>query len=366
MPMSQTARATPGQEGPSVALDCIIFGLQRMGGVSNYWNKLIESAAISSRLGLRLILPSHSLQAECPAGRYPLPLVSSERSPPQLARYLPVNVPEGTDVFHTSYYRLPGRKVHGYVVSAYDFTYERYRHGLARFVHSKQKLSSIRHADAVLCISHSTRRDLLEYCPAANPANLHVTHLGVDHDAFFPDPPAADAAATTVLFVGQRDDYKRFDLAVDAVRQLRHLRLGIVGPPLKPAERDTLVKALGTRWHEFGPVRQQVLRQLYSSAFAFVFPSDYEGFGLPVLEAMACGCPVVAANRSSLPEVGADAALYASEQDAQAYAHQLTRLEDASLRQGMIGAGIARATSFTWSRTFERTLNVYLDLCAGR
>ena len=80
----------------------------------------------------------------------------------------------GTDLFHTSYYRVPRSNRATYRVSTYDFTYERYRTGLARLVHSRQKRASIRRADAVLCISESTRSDLLEFCPTVDPARVHV------------------------------------------------------------------------------------------------------------------------------------------------------------------------------------------------
>ena len=346
----------------SVSLDCIIFGLQRVGGISNYWTKLIEFAMSSRRLDTRLLMPARTLGAALPAAWTGGPATWHEHASPRLTRYVGARVPPGTGVFHTSYYRIPRGKVAAYVVSAYDFTYERYRSGLARLVHAKQKLASIRRADAVLCISESTRRDLLEYCPAADPTKLHVTHLGVDHQAFFPEARRDQSMADVLLFVGQRDQYKRFDLAVEAVRRSPRLRLGIVGPELTGAEREALREALGPRWQEFGRVSPSALRVLYSSAFAFVFPSDYEGFGLPVLEAMACGCPVVAANRSSLPEVGGGAALYGTEQRADAYAQQLARLEDAALRGSVIRSGLERAAEFTWSKTFEQTLAVYLAM----
>jgi mannosyltransferase len=121
-----------------------------------------------------------------------------------------------------------------------------------------------------------------------------------------------------LLSVGQRDRYKRFDLALQAVHRQPGLSLGIVGPRLSEAERVALRSNLDLRWQEFGPVDQRTLRGLSPSAFAFVFPSDYGGFGMPLLETMACGCPVVAANNSSLPEVGRDGALYAIEQHADA------------------------------------------------
>ena len=343
-----------------LVLDSIIFGLQRYGGISNYWARLLDFAATSPQLATSLVLPRDLKYAAFdPAWPRRMPALK-ERLPVPVARYLRAPTAEPGGVFHTSYYRLPPIRVARYIVSVYDFTYERYRSGFARFVHTTQKLASLRRADAVLCISDCTRRDVLEFCRDIDPTRLHVTHLGVDVDTFFHEPGPDACKADTVLFVGQRSGYKRFDLAVDALRQCRRLRLGVVGPPLTDAERRLLCAKLGERWQEFGSVGNAELRRLYSTAFAFIFPSDYEGFGLPVLESMACGCPVVAAARSSLPEVGGDAARYAPEQRSDDYASQLEALEDAAAREAAVQAGIARASEFAWSTTFSQTLPVYL------
>jgi mannosyltransferase len=347
--------------GRKLVLDCIIFGLQRYGGISNYWARLLDHVTRLHEVSPRLILPKHvrseGFNPSWAQGQGCL----TERLSPQITRYLFASVSEGKSVFHTSYYRIPATRVDKYVVSAYDFIYERYRKGLARYVHSVQKASSLRRADAVICISDATRRDVLEFCRGIDPARLHVTHLGVDAGTFYPDVLDSTENEATVLFVGQRAGYKRFDLAIDAVRQCPRLRLGIVGPPLTSYERQLLSTRLESRWTEFGSVSAAELRRLYSSVFAFIFPSDYEGFGLPVLEAMASGCPVVAANSSSLPEVGSDAALYASMQRADDYAVLLDRLFDTHVRAGMVNAGIRRAAEFTWRKTFDKTVQIYLS-----
>lgn len=344
--------------GALVSLDCIVLGLQRFGGISNYWNRLLRHTAGTGGRVPGLVMPKTVTSVEFDprtrAGR----AVLDESLPPGISRYLPAPMLPGTQVFHTSYYRRPRRRVRKQLVSVYDFTYERYRGGLARHVHSWQKLSSIREADAVLCISAATRQDVLEFCPSVDPACVHVVPLGVDTTTFHPDR-VSHAGGDIVLFVGQRQGYKRFDLAVEALVQLPMLRLGIVGPALTAQERQSLVDRLGTRWQAYGPVDSDRLRQLYSSAFAFIFPSDYEGFGLPVLEAMACACPVVAAARSSLPEVGGPAALYATEQRADDYAGALQQLFDRTARDRLVADGLQRARLFDWANTFEQTLEHY-------
>jgi mannosyltransferase len=346
----------------SITLDCSIFGLQRFGGVSNYWARVVDYVSLEPGLLGNLVLPSHLLYRHFNDAWLTRMRVRRELLGVGIGRYLPVSSAVKDVVFHTPYYRLPLRKVRKYVVTVHDFTYERFRTGLPRFVHSKQKHLSIYLADAIICVSNSTRRDVLEFCPKVDASKLHVIHLGVDLTSFYQEPsPAFEAHDKTVLFVGQRGGYKRFDLAVEAVRASPRLSLGIIGPALTDAERELLVERLGSRWCEFGPVSNVDLRRLYSSAFAFIFPSDYEGFGLPVLEAMACGCPVVAACLSSLPEVGGQSASYAENQCGESYAAVLNALDNLAVREAVVRAGIERAAQFDWSTTLQKTKTVYLD-----
>jgi mannosyltransferase len=345
--------------GFALTLDCIIFGLQRFGGISSYWAQLGAYTCRHPSWDTRLLLPKRVSYQEFDARTLQAAAVTREWLPSRLSRWLPAPSGVRDGIFHTSYYRTPSHRVRKFVVTAYDFTYERYRGGTARVAHSTQKWRSIRRADAVICISEATRRDVIEYCPQVDAACLHVVHLGVNRQAFFPDPAPSPPAHGHVLFVGQRGDYKRFDLAVHALRQLPRMSLGIVGPALDDSERLMLQRTLGSRWREHGPIGTPELRQLYSSSFAFIFPSDYEGFGLPMLEAMACGCPVVAAARSSLPEVGGGAARYAAQQSAEAYAQQLQALESDALRTQTLRDGLQHVDAFTWARTFAQTDAIY-------
>jgi mannosyltransferase len=354
-----------GMQSASLAieLDCIIFGLQRYGGISNYWDKLREYVQSDASLDAHLLLPKNIQYFQFDRSLLKQAASRRESIDPRLARYLPASVFVPHGIFHTSYYRLPRGTVGRYIVSVYDFTYERYRTGLARHVHSMQKFASIRRADAVLCISDATRRDVLEFCPDVDPSKLHVVPLAVDRTAFYPEfahKPDGGGEGNVVLFVGQRGGYKRFDLAVEAIRQSKGLVLGVVGPPLTSVEQAHLQQQLGTRWISYGSVPSSQLRRLYSEAYAFIFPSDYEGFGLPVLEAMACGCPVVAANLSSLPEVGGAAALYAQQQSGEAYASALSILQVSDWRAAAIDNGVMRAQEFEWATTMQLTKLVYL------
>ncbi len=344
----------------TLVLDNIIFGLQRFGGISTYWSRLVDHAT-RRRPDTAWVMP----RTLTFAGALPTPpaTVRHQLLPDRLTRYLSCPLPAGGTVFHSSYYRLPARRVRRLVTTVHDFTYERYRRGLPLMIHHREKRRSIAAADIVICVSQSTRDDLLGQFPAIDPSKVIVIPLAVDPEMF--DPRNGDDTAPTAglppyaLYVGQRGGYKRFDLAIAAVARSTDLALGIVGPPLSPDERQSLTQQLGTRWIEFGPVDNARLGQLYRAAELYMFPSDYEGFGLPILEAMACGCPVVAADRSSFPEVAGDAALLVGEQNGDAYAAAIAAVRSTDRRAALVAAGQRQVARFSWERTLAATLACY-------
>jgi glycosyltransferase involved in cell wall biosynthesis len=209
---------------------------------------------------------------------------------------------------------------------------------------------SARRAARVLAISERTKRDVVELY-GVSPDRVVVTPLGVD-DAFSPGAAAADSY---VLLVGAIEPRKNPLAAAAAARE--------VGRPLVvagPVRDRALARKLGEAGADLrGYVSRDELVELYRGAACLVFPSRYEGFGLPIVEAMASGTPVVATPDAALREVAGDAAVFAP---ADELASGIRRaLED---RERLVAAGIERARRFTWDETARRTLEVYRELLA--
>ena len=347
---------------PTVLFDSIIFGLQTYGGISNYWRKIIASAQKSGSINPSLILPIKIKSNDFKINDYSRSSIYYETvAPVWLSRYLPVKFFEG-DVFHTSYYRIPSKPFKKYVVTVYDFIYERYRHGPARWLHHQQKMNAINCADEIICISEFTRSDILNYCPNLNPNNIHVIPLAVDKNTFFTDLSDKNKNSLGILYVGQRDGYKRFDLVVNSLKQNKEFKLEIVGPPLSAYELDFIKNSLGTNWLYHGSVTDSQLRNIYARAHCFVFPSDYEGFGLPILESMACSCPVVCSKAASLPEVGGNAAYYVDDQTPTSYLKAFEDLKDIEMRNIFIERGLSRVDEFSWENTCTKTFKIYTSI----
>jgi glycosyltransferase involved in cell wall biosynthesis len=174
-----------------------------------------------------------------------------------------------------------------------------------------------------------------------------------------------------VLFVGIRPAYKNFDLLLKAFASLPEIRSShqlvlFGGQPLRDVEVE-LIRSLGlsdrVKW--LGSGDDAMLANLYTHAAVYAYPSLYEGFGMPLLEAFTYRCPVVASSASSLPEVGGDAALYFDPTSVDDLAEKISRiLSDESLRQKLIAAGIERLNLFSWDRCARETADFYRRLLA--
>jgi len=341
-----------------ILIDGVIFSLQRHGGISVYFHNLIRF--LSSVNERPLILLEDPVLQNCISNEHQLTV--HQRSARLLERYRTCRVPRGGSVFHSSYYRLPNQSDLPTVVTVHDFIYERYQRGARQWVHAWQKKAAIRHAQAVICISESTKQDLLEFVGETPGQTIHVIHNGVS-DIFQKINPEP-ASQPFVLFVGQRAGYKNFRLVVEAMEFLPDLELHCVGGGVvQPAELLGVSESVVQRIKHLGFVTDEELNVYYNRAICLVYPSSYEGFGIPVVEAMRAGCPVVSMDCKAVREVGRDALTVVSDFDPRAMADAVLKTVSSN-RSSLIQQGLAVVQGYSWEATHRQTLEVYRSLGA--
>ena len=337
-----------------IFFDGIIYSLQRHGGISVYFNELIKRS-FSRDVSFHAVV--HSGAAEH-ASLLPGNVV--KRNLRLFERYRNCSIFENTNLFHSSYYRLPNRPVVT-VTTVHDFTYERLVKGGRRWLHSWQKFNAIRNSHAIICISENTRNDLLYFLPEVPPDRIHVIHNGVG-DAFFQLETKCESVMTRpfVMFVGARGGYKGFSFVVEVLARLPNLGLVCVGGgPLSTVEQALVNKHINGRCKHFLNISDENLNKLYNKAYCLAYPSSYEGFGIPVVEAMRAGCPVVAFNGSSIPEIAGGSALLFDQLDSSALEAAFKCLEDTEVRMKLRLKGLNQSRLFSWEKTVEQTLCVY-------
>lgn len=266
------------------------------------------------------------------------------------------------------------------VTTVHDMSYLRYPQFLPkdRLAWLRRKMGhTLSRSRAILADSHFTRQELLELCPAADPSRVVVTQLGVDFD-YFNDAIHAQRVADVrrrlslpkqfVLYLGTLEPRKNLQGLIQAYAGLsaemqRAYPLVLAGMPgwNQAFFRRQLAELRGRGvLHEVGYVAQDDVPALMRAATVFCFPSFYEGFGLPPLEAAACGTPVISSRAASLPEVLGEAALYVDPHSSDDIRTALVRvLESESLQRQLRQAGPVRASLFRWDDCARRTAQAY-------
>jgi glycosyltransferase involved in cell wall biosynthesis len=215
-------------------------------------------------------------------------------------------------------------------------------------------------ADAIICVSESTRSDLLRYYQL-DPRRAVAIHSGVTVPRA--PCPVPGLPSRYILFVSTIEPRKNLGVLLDAFERLKKRGaydgdLVVVGKVGWKSE-DLVPRLAGPGVHHLDYLKPNELASVYVHADMFVFPSIYEGFGFPLLEAMAFGIPSIAARSSSLPEIGGDAAMYFDPNDARELEKAIERLaNDRDLRHDLIARGKERAREFRWDLAAERTVEV--------
>lgn len=363
-----------------IAFDHQCFTFQRYGGVSTVMLALAEALAEQPGVTVDLHRWLHVSAYPRPA-KVGVPNGFDLRLPPKLACARAMQAGDRmlmhwsgqsrrADVLHASYYQPVNACGRPVVVTVHDCMHERYPEWYPDWrEESARKRAAIRSADRVVCISETTRRDVLRWHPV-DPDKLDVVPLG---RRCRPDPEMIDLDSgpePVALYIGERGRYKNFMLAARGVAGLRrdHPEWRLVafgGGPLSASEASDLSQLLGSDGFEWLGGSDAVLQSQLRRASCLLAPSRYEGFGLPLLDAMEWGVPVITSGGGSQREVGADAVLYADPDDPEAWSEQLHNLLQADVRRRYIKAGRERAQRFSWQTAARAHIDVYRRCVSG-
>lgn len=299
-----------------VYIDTIIFDLQRAGGISVYFYEIINRLLADKEVESYFIV-SDGKKDNIYWDKLNLPKDRIIKYNKFLNRYRSVNYKETRKhTFISSYYRYSKNKNAANITIVHDFTYEYFSSGLRKFVHHWQKMKAVYKSEKAVCISKNTQNDLNKF--SKRMVDSVVVYNGVS-DAYHVmtaeeitdtlkslsvEASAVIESGNYVLFVGQRGGYKNWKSAVKLFKQLpeNYYMISVGGGELTEEER-ALLGDNGSRHLKLSALTEEQLCLLYNKAYCLLYLSEYEGFGLPVAEAEQCGCPVLAMNRSSIPEI---------------------------------------------------------------
>jgi len=362
-----------------IVYDHQMFSRQEYGGVSRYFYEIASRVAVAEGYKANILSPvyfsAYLKLPDAPVTGLNIPVLARMGHACRMMNQLlmpPLMAMSKADLVHETCYSLRSIAPAGVpvVTTVHDMIHEKFSSSFAgRDTLSIRKRASVERAERVICVSENTKKDLLTLFDVVEEKVVVIPHgfrlassqPGVDMGRPVEQP--------YLLYVGNRAGYKNFELLLHAYASSQQLKNDFVlvafGGGAFTAEEQSMVAHLGLNE---GQVLQLggddlMLASMYSHAEAFVYPSLYEGFGIPPLEAMSYNCPVVCSNTSSIPEVVGPAGAYFDPNSADSLLETLLALlYDPELRHSYIEKGRERLSGFSWEQSAQRTMDVYADL----
>ena len=344
--------------------------MQRVGGISKYFVELMQNLPaeifrdISVKMSDNVYLSAYKSLVSFPGFRGIHRIYKMFNMP--ISQY---HLSKKYDVLHPTYYApyFLHHKHPPYVITVHDMIHEKFQ-GLFlskdKTINFKKK--TILNADKIIAISENTKKDLLDIYGINNPEKIRVIHHGIAINRT--TVPIKNLPQNYILFVGERGGYKNFEnfcrAYASVVRNYKEIQLVCTGRDFTPVEIEFLKKTgIHNKVHHY-LVSDEQLRYLYKNALCFVYPSLYEGFGIPILEAFMMECPVILSHSSCFPEIAGDCAVYFDPTDVDSMQSAIEKvLNDSVLRQDLSQRGIIKLGNYTIDNMVSKTLNVYRELC---
>ena len=362
-----------------IMYDIDIFAMQKFGGISRYYIELARSINRQSNIKSNVRImdgvhrntylkhyakETHRRSLYIPDFRGAGPVLK------QINRVSKVlNSLAELDVYHATYYNFPRHLANSVykVVTVYDMIHEIYPQYFPLEDQTRKiKLEAVRQADHIFAISKNTKKDLIKFY-GINEKKISVTYLGVDH--LKKTLRINYSKENFLLYVGPRSGYKNFESLLRAfqvlVRAFPKLKLVAFGGGGLSSDERMLIDNLGLDDTQISQVSgmDSDLSDLYMLASVFVYPSLYEGFGIPPLEAMTHGCAVAASDTSSISEVLGDAAALFDPEDTSDIVRKISSvLENRTQMEDLIQRGVEHVKRYTWDGCAKKTLQTYRKL----
>ncbi len=354
------------------------FIIQRYGGLSRYFYELITNLKNLNDVNIYLYMGFHINEYGLQKFKKDFDSYSGLKIPfiprtkfiiskLQRQKFIKYRTNAPHDIFHQTYYnkypRKPGEKI---VVTIHDMIHELYPECFASIDNtSENKQYTALNSDGIICISESTKRDLIEKFNAPE-HKIKVIYHGNSLKVDVTSPPVH--SAPYIFYVGSRKGYKNFSALYAAYKNTPQLNsqfhlVCFGGGKLTSKEKSEFRSdKLNEKILHFSGA-DEILANLYKYASLFVYPSKYEGFGIPLLEAMHYGCPIVSGDKSSLPEVAGDAAVYFDTESSEDLSDKMRKvLNDSALRLDLRTKGIAREKLFGWDICSKQTYDFYKEI----
>ncbi len=331
-----------------IEFDSIIYDIQKFGGASVYWTNIVNRIKARSKFNVTELRSFRGMRG--------FPVRSS------------------ASVFHSSHFRVTFQSRAKTVTTVHDLTYELgiLGYGWKSRLNIIERKRSYFNADAIICISENTKSDLLKVYPQLNGrCPIYVVHHGLTIPSFnHLQIPVDLREHGYILYVGSRKNYKNFDLALRGFVESGMWRDGqklvCTGSDFTNQEVDEF-RRMGVEKSlvSVGMVDEPTLFLLYKHAHCLLYTSRYEGFGLPLIEAMSVGCPVIGADVSCIPEIVGAAGLLVDADSPSQVAHAILDLGSKSVRSSFVTSGLARASQFSWDISASKHEEVYVSTASG-
>jgi len=345
-----------------IIFDNIILAIQNSGGISVRWKELMQTISKD-----KLVDESYFVMYNCSdrnlyyneiAALIPKNRIISRKGH-FLSRVIDFKINmKDKFIFHSSYYRVSSNKNAINVLMFHDCIQEFHGSGIKNTFAIRMKKRAVSKASHIICNSYTTKKDLMSVYNYPE-KNISVIYSGVS-----PNFHKLEGIHKTkyLLFIGSRAPYKRFDFAIELLKINPDLKLRVVGGGSFSKSELKMILSVNERVEHLVGIDEIKLNEIYNSSLALIHASSYEGFGVPVIEAMKSGCPVIAYNCPVVKEIAREGVIYFNEYNALKVNVLISKLDNENFRNTLTKKAMDISKSFSWEQTGLQTIVLFKSL----